>query len=153
MAPDGPADRPMEPLGNQRHEQFAVRYAANGNAAEAWRHAGGKGSHADGNGSKWLKKGSIAARIEWLRAAAERRAAEKTNEANRTAILTVCEKREILAGIARGEIANNSPDGKTIRASDMVAAIRADNDLAAEGAEAASRAAVVTIVRNWEVVR
>ena len=73
----------QKPLKNERHESFAVHYAVNGNAAQAWLAAGGDNpKQADVNGSKWSKRGSIPARIKWLKAEAARRMEVKVEKAN-----------------------------------------------------------------------
>lgn len=127
-----------EPLKNQRHEAFARHYAEHGNASAAWVHAtGGKRTHADGNASRWTKNASIVARVAWLKTEAERVAQEMAAEEIRPTVMAMAEKRLILAEIARG--------GKD---NDRIAAIKADNDLAGEGAEAGSQSALVSLMER-----
>ena len=129
---------PSKPLPDARHEAFAVHYAVNGNAAQAWQHCtGGDGSHADANGSKWLKRGSIPARIEWLKAEAERRLQKKAEKEQAPVLLTLMRKRTILAQIAE-------TGGKD---ADRISAIKADNDLAGEGSEAKAATSIVDALR------
>jgi hypothetical protein len=149
---------PAEPLPNDRHEAFAVHYAANGNAAQAWLHAGGKdGSHANANGSKWAGKGSIKARLGWLKAELARRIQAEIDAKNETALLTMEEKRKFLARVVRSKPADEpvdsdlwqeievKPDSVKRKMPDKLRAIAMDNDLAGEGAEAKAAGAIPEI--------
>lgn len=60
-------------LKNPRHERFAQAYARFGNAAAAWREAGGKGKNADVHGPAWMGKDGIAQRITEIRAMMEQK--------------------------------------------------------------------------------
>ena len=115
---------PSKPLANSRHEAFALAWAKDKSAAEALRAAG----YADqpANAKRMTNNDQIKARKEWL----QRQTATKMT-------MDEAEKREILAGIAR------SPDE---RATDRIAAIRADNDLAGEGSEAKANEGVRSIL-------
>lgn len=149
---------PAEPLPNERHEAFAVHYAANDNASAAWLHAGGQdGSHANANGSKWAAKGSIKARVGWLRGEVQRRIDADKSERNESALLTVSEKRAFLASVVRASVATTedgsplwqeieiTPDKVKRKMPDKLRAIALDNDLAGDGSEAAAAAALPEI--------
>ncbi len=116
-----------EPLEGEGHEAFAAHFAVHGNASQAWLLAtGGMPHHANANGSKWAKKGSIAARVAWIKNAADELLRQKADKKNRAIVLTVARKREILCDIAE--------DGE--KDSDRINAIKEDNDMAGEGATA-----------------
>lgn len=113
------------PLIDEREETFAREFALNGNATQAWMVATGKTSNcANVNGCKWATKTRIAARIGWFKSEAAKISQEKAG----IALLTLIEKRELLAEIAR--------DGE--KDSDRINAIKADNDLASHGSEASA---------------
>lgn len=57
---------------NPRHESFCQAYVRSGNAAAAWREAGGTGGNADVNGSQWLVKAGIPERIAEIRGEMEK---------------------------------------------------------------------------------
>lgn len=150
---------PAEPLPNQRHEAFAVHYAANGNAAQAWLAAGGTNPKtANRQGDKWVKKGDIKARIDWLRAEVERRQQEQKDAQNESALLSIEEKRRFLASVVRAritQIPDDSPlwqevevrpDSIKRKLPDKLRAIAQDNDLAGDGAEAAAASALPEIL-------
>ena len=140
---------PAEPLENERHEAFAVHFAANGNAARAWLHAGGRNrATANRQGDKWRRKGDIAARVPWLRAEAGRRLRSERNVQNEAAVMSIMDKRRFLARIVRARIAETPAESdlwQEIELSngrlrkklpDKLRAIALDNDLAGEGADA-----------------
>lgn len=150
---------PAEPLPNERHEAFAVHYAANGNAAQAWLHAGGSNPKtANRQGDKWVKRGDIVTRIAWLRAEVERRRQAEVDAENESALLTVQEKREFLARVIRSKPAKEhndsdlwqeieiTPERVKRKLPDKLRAIALDNDLAGEGAEAAAASALPEIL-------
>lgn len=111
-----------EPLKNARHEAFALAWAKGGTATDAARVAGYSVARARFTGRDLATNRHVVARKEWL----QRQTATAST-------LTAVEKREILATIAR-----NAQE----RASDRIAAIRGDNDLSGDGAEASADAAV-----------
>lgn len=102
-------------LKNVRHEAFAAAYAVCGNAAEAYRQAGYTGKDADSHGARLMGNDSIQARIEEIR---------KTANAAGSAVLTLIEKRELLAKIAR----------RSEKDSDRISAIKVDNDMTGDNA-------------------
>src|SRR5687767_12306181 len=95
-----------EPLLNVRREAFAVHFAAQQNAAQAWLAAGGQNKKtANRQGDKWAKKGDIQARVSWIRAEAQRTLEGRRDEQNLSAVLTVAEKRAYLARALRTPLA------------------------------------------------
>ena len=130
---------PSKPLPDARHEAFAAHYAVNGNAAQAWLASGGDNpGTADVQGSKWIKRGGIPARIEWLKAEAERKLRKKADKEQAPVLLTLMRKRTILAQIA--ELGGKDAD--------RIAAIKADNDLAGEGSEAKAADTLAEFMRS-----
>jgi len=94
----------MPALKNPKHEAFAQAYAVGRNASKAWRTAGGKGNKPNVQGSKWVAKPAIKARIEELRLLADKLGEDKT-------VLTILESRQFLARVVRtplGEITKDS---------------------------------------------
>jgi hypothetical protein len=149
---------PAEPLPNERHEAFAVHYAANGNAAKAWLHAGGDNPKtANRQGDKWVKRGDIVTRVAWIRSEVERKRREAAEKENESALLTVAEKRAFLASVVRASVATTEdgsplwqeieikPDSIKRKMPDKLRAIALDNDLAGDGSEAAAAAALPEI--------
>jgi len=117
---------PSQPLANARHEEFAKAWAKGSSAAESLRAAG----YADvpANAKRMTNNDQIKARKAWLQ---RQTATASTMEG--------AEKREILANIAR-----NPKE----RASDRIAAIRADNDLAGDGSHAKSDDALTKFMQG-----
>ena len=115
---------PSEPLKNAKHEAFALAWAGRLSFAECYRRSGYSGKDPHSKGSRMALNGHIKARRTWL----QRQSAS-------SATLTLREKRELLAAIARG--------GKD---QDRIAAMKLDNDLSGEGAEAGLQ---ITITRAW----
>ena len=150
---------PSRPLKKREHEAFAAHYARSCNAAQAWVYAtGGDGSHSDANGSKWLRNGSITARVEWFRAEAEKLLRESEAAIARPVVLDIAEKREFLARVVRtpiGEVDEtsdlcqameiNESGGRKYKLPDKIAAIRLDNDLAGDGSAGVSRGGAVRL--------
>lgn len=151
---------PAKPLPNERHEAFAVHYAAGGNASAAWRHATGgqqRYANANANGCKWANISSIRLRVEWLRGAAAQKLQAGWDESNGAAVLEIAEKRRFLARVVRATIAE-TPDSSDLwqdvevmpgrlkrKLPDKLRAIALDNDLAGVGSEAAAASAVPEI--------
>lgn len=117
---------PSKPLANSRHEEFAKAWAKGSSAAESLRAAG----YADvpANAKRMTNNDQIKARKEWLQ-----------RQMATAATMEGAEKREILASIARNPAE---------RASDRIAAIRADNDLAGEGSQAKSDDALTKFMQG-----
>jgi len=115
---------PAKPLQDSQHERFACELAKGASQNEAYELAGFK-SHT-GNASRLRANESVSQRVLWL----------KTQAASDT-VLSMIEKRQICAEIARG--------GED---KDRLAAIKVDNDLAVEGAEAAANKALEVIIRK-----
>ena len=149
---------PAEPLPNERHEAFAVHYAANNNAAQAWLHAGGDNPQtANRQGDKWKQKGDIDARVKWIKAEVQRRAQAAMDAKNESALLTMEEKRKFLASVVRASVTTTEhdsplwqeieikPDSIKRKMPDKLRAIALDNDLAGDGSEAAAAAALPEI--------
>ena len=112
------------PLTNSRHERFACELAKGASQSEAYRLAGYEAGDANANASRLTANDSIQKRVLWLK-----------KKAATGDILTMQEKREIAAQIARrGE-----------KDSDRLAAIRVDNDLASDGAEANKQAMTIVV--------
>lgn len=142
------AEDPSQPLKNARHEAFAVHYAANRNAAQAWLKAGGKNkTTANRQGDKWAKRGDIKTRVGWLRNEAERRLQAEAEAQTESAVLTIEEKRRFLARVVRGKPEDASADNPDceVRMSkagpyyafpDKLRAVAQDNDLAGDGSQA-----------------
>jgi len=151
---------PSKPLKKPEHEAFAAHYARSCNAAQAWVHAtGGDSSHSDANGSKWLRNGSITARVEWFRAEAEKLLRQSEAAIARPVVLDIAEKREFLARVVRtpiGEVDEasdlcqamevNDSGGRKYKLPCKIAAIKLDNDLAGEGSEAKANEGVRSIL-------
>lgn len=113
-----------QPLANSRHERFACELAKGASQSQAYRLAGYEAGDANANGSRLTANDSIQQRVLWLK-----------KKAATGDILTMTEKREIAAQIARtGE-----------KDSDRLAAIRVDNDLAGDGSEANADPVVVVV--------
>lgn len=115
---------PAKPLQDSQHERFACELAKGASQNEAYELSGFK-PHT-GNASRLRANESVSQRVLWL----------KTQAASDT-VLTMAEKRRICAEIAR--------DGEN---KDRLAAIKVDNDLAVEGAEAAANKAMEIIIRK-----
>lgn len=138
---EAPSDAPnetenaSEPLANARHERFAVMVASgNVTVAEAYRCAvSERGSTKTSweNGCKLAAK--VAPRIEWMK----REVAKRFKCEAEKAILNMAEKRRICAEIAR-----------TGENRDRLAAIKVDNDLAGDGAEASGNKALGELVKR-----
>jgi hypothetical protein len=113
----------MPALKNPKHEAFARNVGIKGmSAAEAYREVYDcADSTAESEGPRFCKNPQISTRISHFREIAAQRAAQKD-------LLTVEEKRGICAEIARG--------GEN---KDRLTAIKVDNDLAVEGAEAGAQ--------------
>ena len=153
---------PSRPLKKEEHEEFAKHYAVSRNASQAWQHATGVFSdHSNANGSKWLKNGSIAARVEWLVAEAERRLREVEENSQAPTILAIMEKRLFLARVVRtpiGEVDESSDlcqsceiddkGGRKYKMPDKLRAIQLDNDLSGEGSEAKSADALTEMMQR-----
>jgi len=115
---------PSKPLQDSQHERFACELANGASQSEAYELAGFK-PHC-GNASRLSSNEKVSQRVLWL----------KTQAASDT-VLSMIEKRRICAEIARG--------GED---KDRLAAIKVDNDLAVEGAEAAANKALEVIIRK-----
>jgi hypothetical protein len=122
---------PSTPLANSRHESFALAWAKGSSAADSLRAAG----YADipANAHRMTKNDAIRKRKEWLQ-----------SQTATGATMSGAEKREILAVIARNP---------TERASDRIAAVRADNDLAGEGSEAGAQGALSAMAEQLAKIR
>ena len=147
----------MPALKNARHEAFAQAYAIDRNASKAFRTAGGKGNKPNVQGSKLVSRPEIKARVEELRAKADAKSEEKT-------VLTILEKRQFLARVLRtplGEITRDSDlcqewsltegektTSERLKMPSKLEAIKIDNDLAVEGAEAGANKALEIIIRK-----
>lgn len=118
-------DDASKPLKNARHERFACELAKGSKITAAYRLCGLKGDRRDA--SKLGQIPDIQARVAWLKA----KAASDT-------VLSITEKREICAKIARG--------GE--KDADRLNAIKVDNDLAVDGAEAGANKALEIIIRK-----
>lgn len=144
---------PSEPLKNARQERFACEVAKGAKLTAAFRLAGFKGDRREA--SLLGQNPNIQARVLWLK-----------KEAAKSDVLTIAEKREFLARVLRtplGEVSKDSDlcqewsetvtkDGgsERIKMPDKLAAIKLDNDLAEDGAEAsAARAISVMVRRAW----
>lgn len=108
----------MPALANQRHEKFAQRIASGMSGAAAYRTTyGARGATAEVNASKLLRNAKVRDRVADLK------------ECSATAaILSLSEKREILAGVVRG----GEADAKL---SDRLRALELDAKLAGEFTE------------------
>jgi len=113
---------PAKPLRDAQHELFAQARSQGMNQADAYI-AAGYSPHG-GNASRLARTESIAARVTWLQ-----------TQAAHEAVLTTAEKRRICREIAL------SGENR-----DRLAAIKVDNDLGGDGAEA-NRGAPVIVVR------
>lgn len=157
-APDG-----SEPLENRRWEAFALLVAAKDfSAAGAYRKCWPKSSPASSetDGPKLARNSQVKLRIAYLRA----KATEKLKEKAGAVVLSIAEKRAFLARVVRtsaGRVRRNSrlvqewsetmSEGGTttkVRIPDKLAAIKLDNDLAAEGAEAGANKAIEVLIRR-----
>lgn len=111
---------PSQPLANARHERFACELAKGCSQDEAYINAGYSANR--GNATRLLNaKDSVRKRVEWIK-----------KQAAAGDVLTIAEKRRICADIARGG-----------EHRDRLAAIKVDNDLASEGAEANKETIIV----------
>jgi hypothetical protein len=113
------------------HQKFAEGIALGLNATEAYvaAYPNAKPSEAAKNTSRMTKNDEIREEVERLR--------RKAEEAAGGVVLTLVEKRTILAQIARG----GERDG------DRINAIKADNDLGGDGADATL---AIRIVKAWD---
>lgn len=137
-----------QPLENSRHERFA-RELAKGDVSvdEAYTRAGFAKN--DGNCSRLKGNERVLERVKWLK-----------SQAASDTVLTIKEKREFCARLVRskvGELGRDSDlwnsvkvteDGTEYKLPDKLAAIRIDNDLAVEGAEAEANKAFEIIIRK-----
>ena len=119
---------PSQPLANARHEAFAVAWAKGAAGAEAARQAGYSARRAKQSACEIVTNRDVVARKEWLQ-----------RQTATTSTMAESEKREILASIARNPAE---------RASDRIAAIRADNDLAGDGSHAKSDDALTKFMQG-----
>lgn len=98
-------------------------------------------------GSRMAENGGIVARKNWLQ-----------SQAATATVLTITEKREFLARVVRAKPSAAGPDNpdSTVAMSkagpyysfpDKIAAIKLDNDLGGDGADAAL---AITITRAWK---
>ena len=126
----------MPALKNPKHEAFARNVGIKGmGAAEAYREVYDcADSTAETNGPALGRKTQISLRISEFREVAAQRAAQKD-------LLTVEEKRGICAEIARG--------GEN---KDRLSAIKVDNDLAVDGAEAGSNNALADALARIKAI-
>jgi hypothetical protein len=148
-----------EPLDNHGPEQFALLVAEGEEPEEAFRLAGvTDDSDADTSGSRGAKLANTAAvkrRAAWLRTQANRWLKEK---AART-VLTIIEKRQFLAGVVRARAGTIEPTsdllqfvkGSELKLPCKIAAIKLDNDLAEEGAEARGQTALAKLAAKLRV--
>lgn len=141
----------MPVLKNPKHERFAQERAKGLDADAAYQKAGYRRDR--GNAVRLTTKDSVSARIAEIQGKAETRA-----------VLSIAEKREFLARVMRtpvGEVDHTSPlcqertfiEGQEetsvkVRMPDKLKAIQLDNDLAADGAEAAANRALEIIIRK-----
>mgnify|MGYP000874315646 CR=1 FL=1 len=123
---------PSRPLENARHELFAQAVARGLSDSEAYREAGYKGEEPNKRSSEIRANPGISERVEWL----QKQGATAT-------VLTIQRKREILFKIAEG--------GE--KDSDRISAIKADNDLAGDGAEAAAQASLPEMFKKIALIR
>ena len=121
----------MVPVLSGPHQKFAEGIALGLNATEAYvaAYPNAKPSEAAKNTSRMTKNDEIREEVERLR--------RKAEEAAGGVVLTLVEKRTILAQIARG----GERDG------DRINAIKADNDLGGDGADATL---AIRIVKAWD---
>lgn len=150
----------MPVLKNKKHEAFARAIGIKGmSATAAYREVWPDSSQrtAEVEGSKLSLKPEISLRIDEFREEAAKRAAEKD-------FLTVEEKRAFLARVVRTPIAQVNKDSdlcqewaenvgqfsssEKIKMPSKLEAIRMDNDLAVEGAEAGANKALEIIIRK-----
>ncbi len=102
------------------------------------------------------KKGSIAARVGWLRNEAERRLQAEAEAQTESAVLTIEDKRRFLARVVRACVATTpddsdlwqsvkrTKDGIERRFPDKIKAIESDNDLAGDGSQAKANESLAT---------
>ena len=149
----------MPALKNPKHEAFARNVGIKGmGAAEAYREVYDcADSTAESEGPRFCKNPQISTRISHFREIAAERAAEKD-------FLTVEEKRNFLARVVRAhgkklDFAGADADliqgvkldkfgNEMLEIPDKLAAIRIDNDLAVDGAEAEANKAMEIIIRK-----
>lgn len=150
------------PLPKGKQEVFAQHLAANGNASAAWLAAtGGNPAYSDANGSKWAGKTAVMARVVWLRSAAESHLRQKGEAESRAVFLSIAEKREKLARIARAcpsEAGPDNPDSIAIMTKagpfftfpDKIQAMKLDNDLAGDGSDAGAADALTELLARLQ---
>ncbi len=140
-----------QPLKNPRQERFACEVAKGKTKSEAFRLCGLKGDRRDA--SELGQNPDVKSRVRWL----QLQAATDT-------VLSIREKREFLARVVRTPLAEvdeesdlcqehtvtNSATGGSIKYKmcDKLAAIKLDNDLAAEGAEAGANKAIEILIKR-----
>ncbi len=138
-------NNPAEPLANADHERFACEWAKGGGIAASYKRAGYKPSASAATRLAKIVKG----RKTWL----QRQAAFAD-------VLTIAEKRAFVARLVRakaGKLSADSDlwqavkvtkDGAEYRLADKLAAMKIDNDLASEGAEAGLNRAIEVIIHR-----
>ena len=135
-----------------QQQRFCAVYATDGNAAAAYRAAYPKSSGAAANtsASRLLKNADIQAEVSRIRNAA-------TGVVG-MAVLSIAEKRDFIARLVRarvGELRGDSDLWQSIKATeagteyrlpDKLAAIKADNDLSGQGAEARGNEGLAALI-------
>ena len=135
-----------QPLDNSRHERFACELAK-GDVSQDQAYVNAGYSNDRGAASRLSANVNILERVKWLK-----------SQAASDTVLTIKEKREFCARLVRskvGELGRDSDlwnsvkvteDGTEYKLPDKLAAIRIDNDLAVEGAEAEANKAMEIII-------
>lgn len=162
-----------EPLPNARHERFACELAKGANQSQAYRLAGYTATDPDAKGSRMAVIGSIMARVRWLKKQAATSTvltiAEKREflaKVLRTPIGEVDESNPLAqevtyesVGGQRGRLKRGQDDEGNeeceplrerikIKMPSKLEAIKLDNDLSGEGAEAEGQGKLEVIIRN-----
>lgn len=123
---------PSQPLQNARHELFAQAWAKGGSGSDAYAEAGYDAKNAESNATRLMGNDGIKARRDWLQ-----------SQAATGTVLTIQRKREILREIAE--------DGE--KDCDRINAIKADDNLAGDGAEAGAQASMSEMFRKIALIR
>lgn len=135
-----------------QQQRFCAVYATDGNAAAAYRAAYPKssGTAANTSASRLLKNADIQAEVSRIRNAA-------TGVVG-MAVLSIAEKRNFLARLVRARVAELPRDsdlwqsikttdsGTEYRLPDKLAAIKTDNDLSGQGAEAKGNEGLAALI-------
>lgn len=146
---------PSIPLQDSQQERFACELAKGASQSDAYELAGFK-AHT-GNASRLRANESVSQRVAWL----------KTQAAS-AAVLSIREKREFIARVVRAHGKNldwNGADADLIQGvkldkfgnemleiPDKLAAMKIDNDLAVDGAEAGSNNALADALARIKAI-